>query len=80
MQDATELLNVWMETVRDYAIFLVDPTGCIATWNVGAERILGFLEAEVVGLPLAILFTPEDRNQGHPRMGAPNREGPWPSL
>ncbi len=66
MQDATELLNVWMETVRDYAIFLVDPTGCIATWNVGAERILGFLEAEVVGLPLAILFTPEDRNQGTP--------------
>ena len=66
MEDATELLNIWMETVRDYAIFLVDLNGCVATWNVGAERILGYREAEVIGLPLAIFFTPEDRDKSVP--------------
>jgi PAS domain S-box-containing protein len=66
MEDASELLNVWMETVRDYAIFLVDLSGRVASWNVGAERILGYTESEVFGLPLSILFTQEDRNQGIP--------------
>ena len=41
MDDVSDLLNVWMETVRDYAIFLVDLGGRVASWNVGAERILG---------------------------------------
>lgn len=66
MEDATELLNIWMETVRDYAIFLVDLNGCVATWNVGAQRILGYPEAEVIGLPLAMFFTPEDREKSVP--------------
>jgi PAS domain S-box-containing protein len=67
MDDVADLLNVWMETVRDYAIFLVDLTGHIASWNVGAERILGYQEAEVVGQPLAIFFTPEDLERGTPK-------------
>ncbi len=66
MEDATELLNIWMETVRDYAIFLVDLNGCVATWNVGAERILGYQEAEIVGSPLSMFFTTEDREKGVP--------------
>ena len=66
MEDASELLNIWMETVRDYAIFLVDLDGCVTTWNVGAERILGYAENEVVGSPLARFFTPEDRDKGVP--------------
>ena len=40
MDDVAELLNTWVETVRDYAIFLVDPTGRVTSWNIGAERIL----------------------------------------
>jgi PAS domain S-box-containing protein len=67
MDDAADLLNVWMETVRDYAIFLVDLGGHVASWNVGAERILGYQEAEVVGQPLAIFFTPEDLERGMPK-------------
>ena len=66
MEDATELLNIWMETVRNYAIFLVDLDGHVATWNVGAERILGYPESEVIGLPLATFFTPEDRDKSVP--------------
>ena len=67
MDDVSDLLNVWMETVRDYAIFLVDLTGKVASWNVGAERILGYQEAEIVGQPLAIFFTPEDLERGTPK-------------
>jgi PAS domain S-box-containing protein len=66
MDDTAELLNTWVETARDYAIFLVDPTGHVASWNVGAERILGYQEAEVLAQPLAIFFTPEDRAAGVP--------------
>ncbi len=67
MDDAADLLNVWMENVRDYAIFLVDLGGHVASWNVGAERILGYQEAEVIGQPLSIFFTPEDLERDTPK-------------
>ncbi|HZW31433.1 MAG TPA: ATP-binding protein [Isosphaeraceae bacterium] len=66
MDETAELLNTWVETARDYAIFLVDPTGQVASWNMGAERILGYTEVEILGRPLAIFFTPEDRAAGIP--------------
>ena len=66
MDDTAELLNTWVETARDYAIFLVDPTGQVASWNVGAERILGYTEAEILGQPLTLFFTTEDRAAGIP--------------
>ncbi|MGP0062054.1 MAG: ATP-binding protein [Isosphaeraceae bacterium] len=66
MDEVADLLNVWIETVRDYAIFLVDLGGRVASWNVGAERILGYRESEILGLPLAIFFTPEDLERGTP--------------
>lgn len=52
------------ENVTDYAIFTIDVEGCIASWNVGAERILGYQEAEIIGQPVALIFTPEDRAHG----------------
>ena len=67
MQDAPDLLNVWMETVRDYAIFLVDLTGKVASWNVGAEHILGYQESEVIGMSLSVFFTPEDLERDVPK-------------
>src|SRR5262245_39867209 len=66
MDDVAELLNAWVDTVRDYAIFLIDPTGRVASWNVGAERILGYQEAEILGHSIEVFFTPEDRDQGMP--------------
>ena len=80
MDDVADLLNVWMETVRDYAIFLVDLTGRVASWNVGAERILGYQEAEIVGQPLAIFFTPEDLETGNAEVGDGPGAGAGPRL
>jgi PAS domain S-box-containing protein len=59
-ENAEEQYRLLMENVKDFAIFLLDSTGKIATWNNGAERILGYKEAEIIGQPFSILFIPQD--------------------
>src|SRR5712692_4409400 len=49
-----------VEGVRDYALFTMDPAGCVTSWNAGAERMLGYAEAEIVGRNFSRIFTPED--------------------
>ena len=65
-RDAEERLRMMVESVKDYAIFSLNPEGCIASWNTGAERVFGYTEAEIVGQKSAIVFTPEDRASGAP--------------
>jgi PAS domain S-box-containing protein len=55
-----------VETVSDYAIFLLDRKGRIVSWNAGAQRIKGYSAAEVLGRPLATFYTEEDRASGRP--------------
>lgn len=59
-----ERLRLLEENVRDYAIFIIDTQGRIASWNRGAKRILGYTEEEAVGMEAARIFTPEDREHG----------------
>lgn len=61
-----ERLRIAAETTKDYAILTVDDDGFITTWNLGAERIFGYHEKEVIGQNFSILFTPEDRADGAP--------------
>jgi PAS domain S-box-containing protein len=61
-----ELFHLLMENVRDYAIFSTDIDGHVATWNTGAERILGYSEQEAVGQLCNVFFTPEDQERGEP--------------
>lgn len=61
---ADEQFGLLMESVTDYSIFFTDPQGHIVTWNTGAERILGWSEAEIVGQHARIIYTPEDRAKG----------------
>jgi PAS domain S-box-containing protein len=49
-----------IEGVRDYALFTMDATGCVTSWNRGAERMLGYIEADIVGRNFSCTFTPED--------------------
>jgi hypothetical protein len=53
--------------VRDYAIFMLDPSGHIATWNEGAERIKGYTPDEIVGEHYSRFFRPEDVSAGQPQ-------------
>jgi len=60
LRESEARFRLFVESVRDYAIFQVDPNGEISSWNVGAERLLGFPEAEIIGRPFEQIFTPED--------------------
>jgi len=55
-----------VETVRDYAIYLLDPDGCVMTWNPGAERIKQYTADEVLGLHFSRFFTDQDVDRGRP--------------
>ena len=51
--------RLMIESVKDHGIFMLDAAGRIASWNKGAEQILGYTEAEILGQPFARFFPPE---------------------
>lgn len=55
-----------VEAVVDYAIYELDPSGQISTWNRGAERIKGYAPDEIIGKHFSLFYTPEDREKGVP--------------
>jgi PAS domain S-box-containing protein len=55
-----------VETVVDYAIFLLGPDGRVLTWNRGAQRIKGYAAEEIVGQHFSRFYTPEDQEAGRP--------------
>ncbi len=61
-----ERFRLMVQAVQDYAVILMDPAGNVASWNEGAQRILGYAADEVVGKPAALFFTEEDRRSGLP--------------
>jgi PAS domain S-box-containing protein len=65
-EEAVDLLSLLIEQVVDYAIFVVDKNGNIASWNPGAERIKGYAPNEIIGKPYSVFFTEEDRAAGKP--------------
>jgi hypothetical protein len=59
-----ELLRLLVATVRDYAIFMLDPSGHVATWNAGAERIKGYTQKEIVGRHFSTFYPASDVEAG----------------
>ncbi len=66
LRQSEERYRLLLEGVTDYAIFMLDANGFITSWNIGAERILGYREAEIIGQPFSRLFTPEAIAQSLP--------------
>ena len=62
--DAFRLL---VQSVVDYAIFMLDAEGHVTNWNPGAERIKGYKPKEIVGQHFSRFYTPEDRERGVPK-------------
>ncbi|MGY4623263.1 PAS domain-containing protein [Bradyrhizobium sp. USDA 4486] len=56
-----------VEAVVDYASFQLDPSGNVATWNPGAERIKGYRPEEIIGRHFSTFYTPEDLERGVPK-------------
>ncbi|MGI9073696.1 MAG: ATP-binding protein [Bryobacteraceae bacterium] len=64
LRQTTDLLRLLVESVKDYAIFLLDPNGVILTWSSGAERLKGWTAEEIIGKPFFSLYPPEDLANG----------------
>ena len=59
-------VGLLLQQISDYAFYLLDANGCVATWNAGAARIMGYAEREIVGRHFAVFFSPTDVAQGKP--------------
>ncbi|MFC4548747.1 MULTISPECIES: PAS domain S-box protein [Halorussus] len=55
-----------VQSVTDYAIFVLDPDGIVQTWNRGAEQLKGYEEDEIIGEHFSTFYTDEDRENGIP--------------
>lgn len=55
-----------VDSITDYAIFMVDPVGSILSWNQGAKAIYGYNQAEIIGASITQLYSPSDVWQGKP--------------
>ena len=77
LRESEERFRLMVEGVKDYAIFMLDPGGCVTTWNDGAERIVGYGEQEILGLHFSVFYPDEDVASGHPEeaLRAALREG-----
>jgi len=61
-----ERFRMLVDSARDYAIFMLDPAGNVATWNPGAQRIKGYAPEEVLGRHFSRFYTQEDIDRGKP--------------
>jgi PAS domain S-box-containing protein len=59
-----ERFRMLVDGVKDYAIFMLDPDGLVATWNAGAERIKGFTAREIIGKHFSIFYDVADVRSG----------------
>ena len=72
-----ERFRALVSSVKDYAIFMLDPSGRIETWNAGAERTKGYTADEIVGQHMSRFYTPEDLERRLPAtlLAQAEREG-----
>ncbi|HEX8308334.1 MAG TPA: PAS domain S-box protein [Allosphingosinicella sp.] len=61
-----ERFQLLINAVTDYAIYMLDSDGYVATWNPGARRFKGYEAEEIIGRHFSTFFTPEDREAGVP--------------
>ena len=64
--DSQDVFRLLVDNVTDYAIFVLDPNGVIASWNIGAERLKGYKPEEIIGKHFRIFYTPKDLAAGKP--------------
>ena len=81
LRRSEEQFRMLVHGVTDYAIYLLDPIGCITNWNAGAERIKGYAPGEIIGEHFSRFYTEEDRREGLPALALSRaaREGRFES-
>ncbi|HKQ78005.1 MAG TPA: PAS domain S-box protein [Blastocatellia bacterium] len=68
-QESAEAFRLLVEGVKDYAIFMLDPQGRVASWTPAAERVTGYAGDEIIGRDFLTMCTPEQIENGSPQRG-----------
>ncbi|MBP0593448.1 PAS domain S-box protein [Paraburkholderia sp. LEh10] len=66
LRRSEQRLQAMIDSVEDYAIFMLSPTGEVASWNTGAQRIKGYSAGEIIGRHFSVFYPPEARAAGLP--------------
>ncbi|WP_456239078.1 hybrid sensor histidine kinase/response regulator [Ramlibacter alkalitolerans] len=66
LRASEERFRLLVDSVQDYAIFMLSPEGIVESWNAGAEAIKGYRGEEIIGADFRTFYTPEDRAAGKP--------------
>jgi PAS domain S-box-containing protein len=64
--ETEESFRLLVESVADYAIYMLDPAGTVVSWNTGAERLKGYTADEILGRDVSVFFPREDVADGKP--------------
>jgi PAS domain S-box-containing protein len=70
----TNRIELLVQSVTDYAIYMLDPSGVVASWNPGARRFKGYAPEEIIGEHFSRFYTDEDRAAGIPRIALETAE------
>ena len=67
LRESEERFRLLVQSVSDYAIFMLDPDGRVASWNIGAERIKGYAASDIIGRHFSVFYPPEQIAAGFPQ-------------
>ena len=67
LSETAEQFHILVDSVEEYAIYMLDPNGNVITWNTGAEKIKGYSSEEIVGKNFASFYTADDVAAGKPQ-------------
>jgi len=67
LRESEERFRLLVQSVKDYAIFMLDPDGYVTTWNAGAERINGYTAGEIIGKHFSVFYPESDKYTKPPR-------------
>jgi PAS domain S-box-containing protein len=68
-RQAEERYRLLVDAIVDYAVYMLDPTGTVISWNPGAERFKGYTASEIIGAHFSVFYTEPDRQSGLPARG-----------
>ncbi|TWD52287.1 PAS domain-containing sensor histidine kinase [Pseudomonas sp. SJZ131] len=67
LKQSEQQFRLLVQSVTDYAIYMLDASGRLTNWNLGAQRIKGYRPEEVIGQHFSMFYTPDDREAGEPQ-------------
>ncbi|POA57411.1 MULTISPECIES: hybrid sensor histidine kinase/response regulator [unclassified Pseudomonas] len=67
LKQSEQQFRLLVQSVTDYAIYMLDPEGRVSSWNPGAQRIKGYAPEDIIGKHFSLFYTLQDRAAGEPR-------------